>query len=105
MEAQACRGAATTRLTVRVFPQINAWLKVNQSISARDPVAFSRRPSNFDVEGATGIALALEARCEYDGAARTVGVELKGDFKESPTIGAVLSLTRYFKRFWQATWR
>jgi hypothetical protein len=102
LEALACRGAATTRLTVRVYPRVkwelNAWLKVNQSISARDPVAFSRRPSNFDVEGATGIALALEAKCEYDNAAYTVGAALKGDFKESPTIGAVLSLTRYFKR-------
>jgi len=102
LEALACRGAATTRLTVRVFPHVkwemNAWLKVNQSISARDPVAWLQKPSNFDVEGATGISLALEAKCEYDGNAHTVGVELKGDFKESPTIGAVLSLTRYFKR-------
>ncbi len=105
LEALACKGAATTKLTVRVYPQlkweINGWLKVNSSTSARDPVAFKQRPSNFDTEAATGIAVALEAKCEYDGRYHIIGGELKGEFKESPTLSSIMTLTRYFNRLLQ----
>ncbi len=106
VEATACKGAATTKLLVRVFPavkwEVNYWFKVNMATSVTVTSKMFPKttpPSNFEAEQGTGIAIALEAKCEYDNRYHTVGTELKYDFKEKmPWIRGVMTLSKWLRK-------
>jgi len=102
IEALACKGAATTYLTVTVFPQVEWEIKYGlkitsgRQINAGSSGAGASRHTSTDTDG---ISLYLEAKCVYDGKSHELGAEIKGEWqKKQPWVQAVTKMSRWLRK-------
>ncbi len=102
VEALACKGAATTYLTVSVYPEVE-WeikygLKVSQGrqINAGSSGAGASRYTSTDTDG---LSFYFESKCTYDGRSHELSAELKGEWqRKMPWVQAVMKMARWLRK-------
>ncbi len=102
LEALACKGAATTYLTVSVYPEVEWEIKygfkysTGRQINAGSSGAGASRNSATETDG---LSFYFEAKCGYDGRSHELGVELKGEWqRKMPWVHAVLKMARWLRK-------
>ncbi|MBL8603328.1 MAG: hypothetical protein JNK72_15495 [Myxococcales bacterium] len=101
VEAQACKGAATTKIKVTAFPAVEWEIKFGLRASSAQSVNLPARGGVSGTAADTdGVALNLEAKVEYDGGAFVFGRELKSEFsRKQPWVHAVMKMGTWLKKF------
>ncbi len=101
-EALACKGAATTYLTVSVYPEVEWEIKYGLKISVGAQINAGSSGAGASRHSATqtdGISLYLEAKCVYDNKSHELGVELKGEWeKKQPWVQAVMKMAKWLRK-------
>ncbi len=102
VEALACKGAATTYLTVSVYPEVEWEIKYGLKVSTGQQInagSSGAGASRYSSTTTDGISLYLEAKCSYDGRSHELGVELKKEWQEKqPWIKAVMKMGRWLRK-------
>lgn len=102
IEALACKGAATTYLTVSVYPEVEWEIKYGLKVSLGRQInagSSGAGPSRFTSTDTDGISLYFEAKCVYDRRSHELSAELKGEWqRKMPWVKAVTKMARWLRK-------